>query len=288
MVPKRPNEPPALERREMTGEDVELGIKKLRRRIADVQALATGKVACDDAQVTNVEESAANTIREVFGPNSPEAKTNYRFDIWHGGYNLGDDEFDREAKFQAGIPQAVTKLEGLVKTLEEIREDLPSTIGGGRGGLPRKSGGKKVFVVHGRDEAIKQSVARLLETLECEPVILHERPNLGATLVEKFETNAEQADFAVVLLTPDDVGHIGGEPHGASPRARQNVIFELGYFLGRLGRKYVCALYSDGVTLPSDFGGIVYVPLDSSGAWRLTLTREMKAAGLEIDLNKVK
>lgn len=69
-------------------------------------------------------------------------------------------------------------------------------------------------------------------------------------------------------------------------RARQNVILELGFFLGKLGRKRVCALYEEGVEIPSDYDGVIFVPLDKNGAWHLSLAKELKAAGLSIDLNK--
>src|SRR5918999_4506459 len=109
-------------------------------------------------------------------------------------------------------------------------------------------------------------------------MILHEQPSRGQTLIEKFEQSTIGARYAIVLLTPDDLGGKAGE--GLRPRARQNVILELGFFLGKLGRSRVCALFMEGVELPSDYSGVVYVPVDSSGAWRLILAKEMKGAGL--------
>lgn len=135
--------------------------------------------------------------------------------------------------------------------------------------MPKES--RKVFVVHGHDEAVKQSVARFLEKLGLEPIILHEQPNKGQTLIEKFEANSD-VGFAVVLLTPDDVGR-GAAEKKLNPRTRQNVILELGYFLGILRRARVCALYKEGVELPSDIHGVIYVPYDGAGGWRLELAR---------------
>ena len=102
--------------------------------------------------------------------------------------------------------------------------------------------------------------------------------------MEKVERHAEVA-FAVVLLTPDDVGAVATNPADVHPRARQNVIFELGYFLGKLGRKRVAALRKGEVEKPSDYDGVVYTPFDSAGAWKLLLARELKSAGLNVDLN---
>ena len=142
----------------------------------------------------------------------------------------------------------------------------------------------EVFIVHGQDDRTKQTVARFLEKLGLSPTILHEQPNLGRTLIEKFEQHA-QAAFAVILLTPDDVGAMVGEEEKLKLRARQNVILELGYFLGLLGRDRVCPLIGEGVEIPSDYDGVAYVRLDDSGAWRLDLIRELKAAGIDVDAN---
>jgi predicted nucleotide-binding protein len=144
----------------------------------------------------------------------------------------------------------------------------------------------KVFVVHGHDDGAKHTVARYLERLGLHPVILHEQPNGGRTIIEKFEAYADVA-FAVVLLTPDDRGGPAGTPRdGQMLRARQNVILELGYFLGRLGRERVCALYKEGTEIPSDFQGVLFVLMDAPGAWRLLLGRELKHVMPGIDLNK--
>ncbi len=144
----------------------------------------------------------------------------------------------------------------------------------------------RVFVVHGHDEEAKQSVARCIEKLGFKAVILHEQPNQGRTIIEKFEDYSDVA-FAVVLLTPDDVG-ASKDPEGElRPRARQNVILELGFFLGELGRGRVCALHKGEVEIPSDYRGVLWVPMDEGGAWRLDLATEMKAAGLDLDLNRL-
>jgi len=142
----------------------------------------------------------------------------------------------------------------------------------------------RVFLVHGRDGAIKNEVARFLERLGLEVVILHERPNKGRTLISKFQEESADVSFAVVLVTPDDVGGLA-QGH-AQPRARQNVVFELGFFIGRLGSHRVCALMADGVERPSDYDGVAYVPLDPTGGWKSDLTRELAAARIPVDFAK--
>ncbi len=121
--------------------------------------------------------------------------------------------------------------------------------------------------------------------MELIPIILHEQPNAGLTIIEKFE-NYSDTVFAVILLTPDDTCIDDGSKKRIL-RARQNVIFELGYFIGKLGRQRVCALYKEGVEIPSDFQGVLYIPLDSKGAWKFELSKEIKQAGIDVDLNRI-
>lgn len=142
-----------------------------------------------------------------------------------------------------------------------------------------------VFVVHGHDDALKLEVARLLEKQSLRPVILHEQANKSRSLIQKFEDHSD-VKFAVVLLTPDDIGS-EKQSQVQNPRARQNVVFELGYFFGKLGRENVCALYPKGVEKPSDIDGITYVPIDGAGKWKYDLANELAAAGFNIDLKKV-
>jgi len=194
------------------------------------------------------------------------------------------------------LPEKTERLTGDIAThirrLESIKERLPlypelSEISGAKSpnspdhAAPNIS---EVFLVHGSDHGVKDTVARYLAKLNLNPIILHEQPNLGDTIIEKLERTSPVA-FSVVLLTPDDKAFPISSPSEPKPRARQNVVFELGFFIGRLGRGKVCALYTQGVELPSDFQGVVYIPLDASGAWRLSLAKELKASGLNIDLN---
>ena len=145
-----------------------------------------------------------------------------------------------------------------------------------------------VFIVHGHDDALKTEVARLLEKLGIDAVILHEQANEGGTVIEKFESHARRADFAIVLLTPDDIGYAKSKgPDSAQPRARQNVILELGYFFGVLSRKGVCALLKGNVEQPSDYVGSLYISHDDRGSWKYEIVKELKAAGINVDANKL-
>lgn len=142
----------------------------------------------------------------------------------------------------------------------------------------------KVFIVHGHDVETKESVARFLERLRLDPIILHEQPNSGRTIIEKFEAFSN-VGFAVVLLTPDDVGASSATPNELKSRARQNVILELGYFMGKLSRYRVCALHKKGIEIPSDYQGILYVEYDDAGAWKTKLAQELVEANYSIDLD---
>ena len=175
-----------------------------------------------------------------------------------------------------------------VQELESIIERLVLIPGKHGPSVPKQQNdiaiSRDIFIVHGHDDGLMEKVARLIERLSLNPIILHEQANKGLNLIEKFEKHSH-VRFAVVLLTPDDMGRVMG---GAGrPRARQNVILELGYFFGKLGRDKVCALYKEDVELPSDLSGIIYVKFDAGDAWKLSLAKEIIASGIDIDLNKI-
>ena len=169
------------------------------------------------------------------------------------------------------------------KTYVEERSPSAHTSVPTRQGAPTDK--SRVFIVHGHEEAPREMVARFLSEMGLQPVILHEQANRGMTIVEKLQANAN-VGFAVVLLTPDDVGRANAETE-LKPRARQNVILELGYFVGLLSRDRVCALRKGHVEIPSDFTGVVYTDFDVAGAWRQALAQELDAAGYDVDWNKV-
>ena len=178
-----------------------------------------------------------------------------------------------------GLIAKISSQAAISKNNEEplISQKLPANT-------PAVPIGKKIFVVHGHDGEAKEVVARFLEKLGLQPIILHEQPNSGRTIIEKFETYSGDTAFAVVLLTPDDVGASKDQKNELKARARQNVILELGYFLGKLSRVRVCALYKGGVDLPSDIQGILYVAMDQAGAWKTQLAQEFVEAKLPIDI----
>lgn len=142
---------------------------------------------------------------------------------------------------------------------------------------------RKVFIVHGRNNEIKQEVSRFISTLGLEPIILHEQANAGMTIIEKIERYSSDADFALVLYTACDLGR--GQHEGnmhPKNRARQNVVFEHGYLMAKLGRENVCALVKGEIETPNDINGVVYVSLDDGGAWKMSVAKELTVCGYQI------
>ena len=146
---------------------------------------------------------------------------------------------------------------------------------------------QKVFIVHGHDNEAKIEMARVLEKLGFEAIILHEQPNAGLTIIEKIAAYSDVA-FAVVLYTECDLGRDKNSPVDKEKyRARQNVVFEHGYLIGKLGREKVSAFVKGDVETPGDISGVVYTAMDKAGAWKQELLKEMKAAELNVDFNKL-
>lgn len=263
--------------------------KKIERRIADLQALEIETIRKRwDPAVDALEKRVNSTLQEVLGPDTVEyGEYSIRLDTLPLIIGGGPDPIQKvHTGYRDGIERAVLKLQTLKDILSERLEDSEEASQEGSTKPEARVNTRHVFVVHGHDDGLKETVARYLSKLELTPVVLHEQPNQGKTIIEKFEHHSA-VDFAVVLFTPDDVGFPAGEEEQARPRARQNVVLELGFFMAALGRHRVCVLHSGNIELPSDYSGVLYLPLDASGAWRYLLAKEMRASGMQIDLNLV-
>ncbi len=290
---RRRSQPPQPETSKLTADGIRLGLTKLDRRIQDLETFDVATIEERfDAKTQALTEKINETIRDIFGHETVEynrysVHTLDTLPLIMGGPRHPLAQV--QEAYQKGINETLIKLRSLKETLEEKLEDMqaagtvavrdsPSDPVAPRTG--------RVFVVHGHDELAKNQVARFVSQIGLEPVILHEQPSGGRTVIEKLETHID-VDFALVLLTPDDIGHAKKHPEEAKPRARQNVILELGLLLGALGRNRVCALYKGEMEIPSDYQGVVYVSMDDAESWRLLVAREIRQAGLEVDLNKV-
>ena len=144
-----------------------------------------------------------------------------------------------------------------------------------------RRGDGTVFLVHGHDEGAREGAARYLEGLGLKVVVLAEAASGGMTIVEKLE-QCSDVEYAVLILSPDDCGYPAGHPEALARRARQNVLFETGYFVGTLGRRRVCLLLRGELELPTDLNGIVYIAFDTTGGWKRGLWRELRQVGLKV------
>lgn len=221
-------------------------------------------------------------LRTLFGPDNPHLEDmekiryapavtfagmseHYYVDAW----NRGRDRF-------ANLLRAAVEEAAYQGTREPKRERTESSS-------------TKVFVVHGHDEALTQAVCRMISSLGAEPVVLREVTSRGMTIIEKLETHGD-VKYAVVLLTPDDkLVLLTSDGERCLTRARQNVVLELGYFMGRLGRGRVAALRVREPTfdVPSDYDGVAWIEADAAGAWRYNLGKELRDAGYPVDLNRL-
>jgi predicted nucleotide-binding protein len=259
-------------------------ISKLRRQIAEI-----GKVKNQPRFNSDFKKWKRDTevlISYTFGDKSRHLSdfTGIRFAPVSATGPTAD--FKRKTQYARGFDHAQAVLESMVdevknywapkKRIEPVTDE-PAT--------KNVAQGSKIFIVHGRDDGSKERVARFISTVGLQPIILHEQPNEGRTIIEKFETHSNVA-FAVVILTPDDVGGLADDADNLRPRARQNVVFELGFFIGKLGRTRVAALHKERLELPSDYSGVVYIEFDTGSAWKFSLVKELKAAGFDVDANK--
>src|SRR3990172_7263006 len=149
---------------------------------------------------------------------------------------------------------------------------------------PAPSGTNKVFIVHGRDHGPRDAIRVMLLGLGVEPVVLEDETNRGRTLIEKFEHHAD-VGYAVVILVPED--QVTGADGKPEVRPRQNVVLEFGFLMGMLGREKVAVVVVDHPERPSDVDGIAYIPYDSNGGWKLSLARELRDAGFDIDFGRL-
>lgn len=202
-----------------------------------------------------------------------------------GIYSGAVGEAERDARYFAeGLARATGLIDAAIFELELKAETKKR-----HAVADRAAPTGPIFVVHGRDDAHKYQLLRLLDrtAIETEAIVLHEQPSGGATILEKFERHAQTASCAIVLLTGDDEGRLRGPDAPLSPRGRQNVILELGVFIGSLGRAHVVVLKDPDVEVPSDLDGLVYIPLDSAGAWRHSLLKELAAIGIKLDFTRI-
>ncbi|MBR4092700.1 MAG: nucleotide-binding protein [Oscillospiraceae bacterium] len=249
-------------------------IEKMKEIIADADFLLDHGVMPSapafQAWHTNVERC----LIKIFGEESFEHKDFLKTKFFPSAYVTNADIL-RCCK--AGILSTKLILIDYLKELEENAEGNTDPIP-----ISVNFDFSKIFIVHGHDGELKQSVARIIEKQGIEAVILNEQANQGRTIIEKFEDYSDVSG-AICLFTADDLGRAKNNSDDL-PRARQNVVFEAGYFMGKLSRSNVVIIAEKGVEIPSDMQGIVYT---DKNKWELNVLKELKTMGYDIDLNKL-
>jgi predicted nucleotide-binding protein len=241
------------------------------------------KITYANEQRDAVVRRAEMLFRKIFGNKTHYLKSlneiRYSPFIWSGSTpnNVFESSFNDGKKQLINLINVVSEeiqLDAVINVIDKKAENSTNIT-------------KTIFIVHGHNEEMKHSVARTITKLKLTPIILHEQPSMGKTIIEKFSENSEVA-FAVVLLSADDLAYsCSDKPKNAKLRARQNVIFELGYFIGKLGRERVLALHEVQVNfeIPSDYSGVLFVPFDKVGKWQFDLVKELKALNIPVDAN---
>lgn len=226
-------------------------------------------------------------LKQSFNNEHNEYKTDYdRVNSFYGIVIGGGQQRNELQEFKEKLNNKLTNLRQLVAKIDLMKSDVPEqTISDKVSKVNSSETNNDIFIVHGHNNEVKINVARTLEKLGLNPIILHEQANAGKTIIEKFEEHSN-VGFAIILLTDDDLGK-AKKDENLNHRARQNVILEMGYFIGKLGRNRVCPLYTNGVELPSDLYGLLYTEIDSAENWKIKIAKELKAAGYEIDVNKI-
>lgn len=210
-------------------------------------------------------------------PNRSNEAGRLRRALWFSDEDIRDDAVallrDRVASLRRGLAVLKSQLE-----VEQKLVAVPSEIMDGAR-RATSSSSQKVFLVHGRDDQWTETVNMFVSEAGMDVVVLREQPGGARTIIEKLEANSD-VGFAIVLLTADDQGGLAGD--ALRPRARQNVVFELGYFIGLISRSRVVALLEPDVEVFSDIAGVQYIELDSEERWKSMLKRELKHAGLSV------
>ncbi len=238
------------------------------------------------SNLSDFEATGEVILTKIFGKRSNHVQKFNRVNFYPIALNMGRDNTSLYIRsFQSGKTSMLSVLNGALKEIELDEYLLPSAQTPSIE-VAEPTRNNKVFIVHGHDNELKTEVARFVERLGLEAVILHEQANAGNTIIEKIEKNSD-VGFAIVLYTPCDEGKSKTSAQLRS-RARQNVVFEHGFFIAKLGRSNVVALHKgEDLELPNDISGVVYVKYES-GAWKTQLADEMDASGYEIDYKLVR
>ena len=241
-------------------------MSKLEKFVKEAQEFATKDITASDPNFVAWNNSLIRFAEKYYGVNSTTTQNFKKRSYSLSVYALGTPESSFINAYKRDMAITLKELEILLSEEDEVNEIKTSS---------NKNDSKKVFIVHGRDDSKKYEISHFLREQGLEPIILHEQVNKGQTIIEKIESYGEVA-CAIILLTPDDEGRLKDSDDKLKTRARQNVIFEAGYFMGRLGRERTILL-SGVEEQMSDINGIVYLDINN---YKYDLVKELKFINL--------
>ena len=251
--------------------------EKFKQLYEEIDVLIEKKVTSSDEEFITWHKKVERFLQRKYG-DSTELKDfrNTHFSLMIFTLNETHSDYVKVCRSGLESTKAVFKVY-LEEMQEEVFEKHESNVGHSK----KVADLKKVFIVHGHDGELKESVARMIERQGIEAIILSEQANKGATIIEKFEANSD-VGAAICLFTADDSGK-GNKEFDYRKRARQNVVFETGYFMGKLGRQNVIMIADEEIEIPSDMQGVVYT---DNTYWQVAVLKELKEIGFDVDMNK--
>lgn len=254
--------------------------EKLKKLIADTDELIKKDITNSDIEFKAWDTKMYRLIDKYYGNNSFEMRNILDIHFEPTAYELKVTEEEQNRVWIESCRRGLRETKAILEAyLDDFDDEIP-TEAHLDSTTPKDL--SKIFIVHGHDEGLKQSVARIIEKQSIQPIILSEKANTGRTIIEKVEKYSD-VGCAICLFTADDMG-IEKSDKADKSRARQNVVFEAGYFMGKLGREHIVIIAESCIEIPSDLEGVVYT---NTKHWEVELLNELKEIGYNIDLNKL-
>lgn len=262
-------------------ERILIGDEILNRKITNQEAFKT-----NNEDFSNWNDYNSEYLKHAFNKENNEYKTRYDdAGMFPFGFIGGSTSPAQELKdFKDKVGYKLDNLKKLRAKTDLLKSNVEEKYAVAEKSIQLDK--SQVFIVHGHDDEAKSRTARFIEKLGLKPIILHEQASGSKTVIEKIEAYSN-VGFGIVLYTSCDIGAKNEENPKLRNRARQNVVFEHGFLIGKIGRENVCALVKDEIETPNDISGVVYVKMDSEDSWHLKIARELKNSGYNIDMNNL-
>lgn len=259
------------------GENLPFDISSYRSLFYDVKnpksAKETLKALKNTIAHIDAAESVSSPVHDVAGKSI----------VAKGDVFINQTELPEDSSVARTIRSISERIGSLEKTVRVIAKTVSSSS-------PEPQFTRDIFIVHGHDGEQKNELARLLQKLDFNPIILHEQADRGQTILQKLEYEGSKVGYAFILHTPDDEGRKKSPNEELQNRSRQNVVFEHGMFVGQFSHHRVCAIVKEGVEIPSDLSGVVYKHIlagNGIDSIAIEVVKELRAAGYVVDANKL-